>query len=38
MSKSKSNIESKIKSTGIDYIARAMDKPSDHCPVWLELK
>ena len=32
------NGESKIKSTGIDYIARAMDKPSDHCPVWLELK
>ena len=27
-----------IKETGIDYIARAMEKPSDHCPVWVELK
>ena len=26
-----------IKSTGIDYDARAMIKPSDHCPVWLKL-
>ena len=25
-------------STGIDYVARAMEKPSDHCPVWVELK
>jgi exonuclease III len=24
--------------TGIDYTARAMERPSDHCPVWLELK
>jgi exodeoxyribonuclease III len=23
---------------GIDYAIRAMDKPSDHCPVWVELK
>ena len=26
-----------IKSTGIDYGARAMQKPSDHCPVWVEI-
>ena len=26
-----------IKSTGIDYEARAMEKPSDHCPVWIEI-
>jgi len=24
--------------TGIDYEARAMEKPSDHCPVWITLK
>ena len=24
--------------TGIDYEARAMEKPSDHCPVWIQLK
>ena len=27
-----------IKSTGIDYEARAMEKPSDHCPVWVEIR
>ena len=27
-----------MQATGIDYEARAMEKPSDHCPVWLELK
>ena len=32
------NLESYIKDTGIDYSARAMEKPSDHCPIWLELK
>ena len=26
-----------IKFTGIDYEARAMEKPSDHCPVWVEI-
>jgi len=26
-----------IKSTGIDYEIRGMDKPSDHAPAWLEL-
>jgi exodeoxyribonuclease-3 len=24
--------------TGIDYEARSMEKPSDHCPIWIELK
>ena len=32
------NIEQAILNTGIDYTARAMEKPSDHCPIWLELK
>jgi exodeoxyribonuclease-3 len=32
------NLEKKIKNTGIDYESRAMEKPSDHCPIWLELK
>jgi exodeoxyribonuclease-3 len=32
------NIEHFIFETGIDYEARAMEKPSDHCPIWLELK
>ena len=32
------NLEHSILNTGIDYVARAMEKPSDHCPIWLELK
>ena len=32
------NLTSKMKRTGIDYDARAMEKPSDHCPIWIELK
>jgi len=32
------NLSDFIHNTGIDYKARAMEKPSDHCPVWLELK
>ena len=32
------SIKNLIKDTGIDYAARGMEKPSDHCPVWLELK
>ena len=32
------NIEHEILDTGIDYTARAMEKPSDHCPIWLKLK
>ena len=31
------NLRDSIKKVGIDYDARAMEKPSDHCPVWLEL-
>ena len=31
------NLKSSINLVGIDYDARAMEKPSDHCPVWLEL-
>jgi len=31
-------LEKKMITTGIDYDARSMDKPSDHCPIWLELK
>ena len=31
------NLADSIKDVGIDYEARAMEKPSDHCPVWLEL-
>ena len=31
------NLKMNIKDVGIDYDARAMEKPSDHCPVWLEL-
>ena len=27
-----------MQETGIDYDARAMEKPSDHCPVWIKLK
>jgi exodeoxyribonuclease-3 len=32
------NIEDNIVNTGIDYSARAMEKPSDHCPICVELK
>lgn len=28
----------KLKDSGIDYEIRAMDKPSDHCPVWSEFE
>ena len=31
------NLKKMIESTGIDYDARAMEKPSDHCPVWINL-
>jgi len=31
------NLESSIQDTGIDHVARAMEKPSDHCPVWVTL-
>jgi exodeoxyribonuclease-3 len=32
-----SQLVSSIKDVGIDHIARAMEKPSDHCPVWVEI-
>jgi exodeoxyribonuclease-3 len=32
------NLEPSMIDTGIDYSTRSMDKPSDHCPVWIELK
>ena len=31
------SLKNSIKNTGMDYDARAMEKPSDHCPIWLEL-
>ena len=31
------NLRKSINNVGIDYDARSMEKPSDHCPVWLEL-
>ena len=32
------NMEHAMLDTGIDYSARAMEKPSDHCPIWITLK
>ncbi|MDA7796235.1 exodeoxyribonuclease III [Gammaproteobacteria bacterium] len=32
------NLIPAMKETGIDYEARAMEKPSDHCPIWISLK
>jgi len=32
------NLTDSIKSTGISYDARALEKPSDHCPIWIDLK
>ena len=31
------NLKGSIKAVGIDHDARAMEKPSDHCPIWLDL-
>ena len=31
------NLKGNIHEVGIDYDARSMEKPSDHCPVWLDL-
>ena len=31
------NLKDSIDSVGIDHVARGMEKPSDHCPIWLEL-
>ena len=30
-------LASRLVDVGIDYDIRAMDKPSDHCPVWISL-
>jgi len=30
-------VQAQCCSTGIDYDIRAMEKPSDHCPIWAEL-
>lgn len=30
-------LQTRLKDAGIDYELRAMDKPSDHAPIWLEL-
>jgi len=30
-------LQSRIKAAGVDYDLRAMEKPSDHAPIWLEL-
>jgi exodeoxyribonuclease-3 len=30
-------LKGSVKAAGIDYDIRAMDKPSDHAPVWIEL-
>jgi exodeoxyribonuclease-3 len=27
----------RVKDAGVDYELRAMEKPSDHAPIWLEL-
>ena len=32
------SLMSKVVETGIDYQARSMEKPSDHCPVWVDIK
>ncbi len=32
------NLKTSMVKTGIDYEARSMEKPSDHCPIWIELK
>ena len=31
------NLMPSMKNTGIDYDARGMEKPSDHCPIWITL-
>jgi len=33
-----SGLQSRIKAAGVDYDLRAMEKPSDHAPIWLELE
>ncbi len=31
------DLQHHVKAAGIDYEIRAMDRPSDHCPIWVEL-
>lgn len=31
-------LASRVRGTGIDYEARAMERPSDHCPLWLDIE
>jgi exodeoxyribonuclease-3 len=31
------NLKDSVTGVGIDYDSRAMEKPSDHCPVWVDL-
>ncbi|MGV6807291.1 MAG: exodeoxyribonuclease III [bacterium] len=30
-------LSSSVKDAGVDYAIRGMEKPSDHCPVWVEI-
>jgi exodeoxyribonuclease-3 len=30
-------LRERLRAAGIDYDIRALDKPSDHCPVWIDL-
>ncbi len=32
------NLSSRCNAAGIDYDVRAMEKPSDHCPIWTEFE
>lgn len=31
-------LQQQVTAAGVDYDIRAMDKPSDHCPVWLDIR
>ena len=31
-------LQSSVKAAGIEYSVRGMERPSDHCPAWLELE
>lgn len=31
-------LHERVTDCGVDYDIRAMEKPSDHCPVWIELR
>ncbi len=32
------SVAARVRDVGIDYDSRAMPKPSDHCPVWVDLE